>query len=582
MRRTPHLSRLLILLLCLPLFCSCASHQQGAASQLTTELSRAEQQAADHPGQLQAQKDPELAAADQSADDDLTPPEGEANANQEVQDLEKLGAWESGVPRTPKGNIIHSDFPITVNRQVEYYLDLFQNQQRKIFAGWLARSGRYLPYIQKQLAEAGLPQDLAYLSMIESGFKLTAYSTAGAAGLWQFIPGTATRFGLQVNDYMDERRDPVRSTQAAIQYLKDLHGQFDNWYMAVAAYNAGERKISCGVQKYNCNNFWDLAKENFLALETKRYVPQLIAAIIIAKSPKDYGFDNIAYDAPLAYETVRVPARTPLAAVAVATNTNLDALHDLNRQLTKMETPPGLAAYELKVPPGAGHLVVANLPRVHASVSTHFKEHVVGRHDTIARVCARFHLSRITLLKANNLHKDRLIPGTILRIPYQTAQYALLSEAEIGRLAKTDATPEQLKVHTVRHGDTISRIAAQYGISEHEIMALNRLKSSHLKVGQRLTLVANDKEAGRLEGHGHPQVAKREVKAREQVAARDKAAAAHSPRQQTTTRYRVKSGDSLWAIAERFSLSPDDIKRWNNLDSNEIMPGATLIIKTKG
>jgi len=580
MRQPPCLSRLL-LILCLPLVWSCAAHQADIFQpQLTTEISSTGQlEKKPHPNVLQAQDDPEL-ISDEKGGDDLSPTESEATASQEIKDLEKLGSWDDRANKYPVASKIHSDFPIVINRQVEYYLDLFQNQQRTIFASWLERSGRYLPMMRQQLAEAGLPQDLAYLSMIESGFKPNAFSTAKAVGLWQFMEPTAARFGLQVNKYLDERKDPSLSTKAAVEYLSDLHSQFDNWYMAIAAYNAGEGRISTGVKKYNCTNFWDLAEENYLALETKRYVPQLIAAIIIAKSPKDFGFDGIQYEKPLVYELAKVPPRTALAAVAVATNTNVEVLHDLNRQLNKGEVPPGVGSYELKMPVGAARLVASNLPRVHATVSTQFKDHVIGAKDTINRICTKYDITQITLLKANNLHKAKLVPGNILRIPYQTTQYAMLSEKELKHLADSAKKPEDVILHKVKQGETISQIATRYNTSAKEIARWNNLKNQQqLKVGQQLTLYADEEKA--TASHTSPERVAKATPAKgknnEIVAAKTKTPA----KEKADTHYRVKSGDSLWAIAQRFDLDPSDLKKWNNLESNEIAPGLTLIIKSK-
>lgn len=577
MRQSPYLSRLL-LILCLPLVWSCAAHQtDNSKAQFTSETNSAIQR-----NDSQAKDDPELTESDENQGEDLSLTESEATASQEIKDLEKLGSWDGKANKPLDASKINSDFPIVINRQVEYYLDLFQNQQRKVFSNWLARSGRYVPMMRQQLAEAGLPQDLVYLSMIESGFKPNAYSTAQAVGLWQFMSPTAKRFGLQVNSYVDERRDPVLSTKAAVEYLSGLYGQFGSWNMAVAAYNAGEGRISKGLQRYNCKNFWDLAEEDYLALETKRYVPQLIAAIIIAKSPKDFGFDNIQYEKPLQYEIAKVPPRTALAAVAVATNTELDVVYDLNRQLSKKEVPAGLGSYELKVPPGTASLVAANLPRVHRTASIQYKDHVIGRKDTINRVCSKYGISKITLLKANNLRKAKLVPGNILRIPSQTEQYALLSEKELTQLAKLSKKSEDVLLHKVKSGDTISQIALRYNLSAKDIIRWNEMKSQHqLRVGQQLTLYSDEVKATKNSTADRERVAKATpatggnkiiVTSRSKVPAKKAEKATH---------YQVKSGDNLWTIAQRFDLSPSDLKKWNNLDSNEINPGLKLIIKSK-
>ncbi len=587
MRLTPCLSRLL-LIVCLPLVWSCAAQQTTtlSPSQLSRDASL-EGLTADSDSVSDSQpspEDPELTALQDQEAEDLTPPESEATASQEIKDLEKLGSWEEGGSKALTASDIKSDFPITINRQVEYYLALFQNQQKKIFASWLARSGRYLPMMRQQLAEAGLPQDLVYLSMIESGFKPTAFSTARAAGLWQFMGPTASRFGLQVNAYVDERRDPLLSTQAAIQYLSELYSQFGNWYVAVAAYNAGEGRIGCGLQKFNCDNFWDLAKEDYLALETKRYVPQLIAAIIIAKSPEKFGFTDIPYEKPLAYEIARVPARTQLAAVAIAADVDLETVRTLNRHLSKAQVPPGVGTYELKMPIGTSRLVAANLARVHAVVSTEFKEHVIGRRDTLNKICAKYGINKITLLKANNLRKSKLIPGAVLRIPQQSTQYALLSERELKQLAMTAKTPADVTIHTVKAGDTISEIATRYGTSPKMIASWNGLKNQHqLRVGQQLTVNAEGHPAsaaktGRVKTERLAKAAPTKSSRHQILASRVKTPA--RPKE-VTTHYEVKKGDNLWTIATRFDLNPDDLRRWNNLDDNRIAPGLKLVIKSK-
>lgn len=580
MRHKPCLSRLL-LLLCLPLVWSCAAHQQADTTrpQVTPTLSSTDQQESLPQESLYEQDETEMTSDADLQDEDLTRPEMEATASQEVKDLEQLGAWEDGVAVTPKGTVIESDFPIVINRQVEYYLNLFQNQQRKVFAGWLTRSGRYMPMIRKELAAAGLPQDLAYLAMIESGFKPNAFSTAKATGLWQFMAPTAGRFGLQINSYVDERRDAQRSTKAAVEYLSTLYNQFGKWYVTVAAYNAGEGRINNGLQKYNCDSFWDLAKEDYLPLETKRYVPQLIAAIMIAKYPQDYGFDNIQYDQPQTYETALVPQRTELAAVAVAANTSTDALYDLNRHLTKKQVPPGIGSYELRVPPGTARQVANNLPRVHTTVATTFKDHVVRPRDTLNKICAKYNVSKINLLKANNLRKAKLISGTILRIPYQTSKYALLSEQELKQLATTAKKPQDVAIHKVKSGDTLSQIAARYGSTTKEILALNNLTAKQvLKIGQKLTVTASGSKVVKSNTLRVAETSKSSGKKREIVASRSKSPAKQKPQ---TAHYKVKSGDSLWTIAQQFDLSPDDLKKWNKLDGNRIAPGLKLIIKSK-
>ena len=234
--------------------------------------------------------------------------ESEDQLNQELEALRRTGSWENGkqILSDANGYSIQSDFPLTMNRQVQMYIDFFQNEQRKPFAIWLSRSARYLPMMQRELKAAGLPLDLAYLSMIESGFNQKACSSAQAIGLWQFMTETGRQYNLRIDSYVDERRDAEKSTKAAVAMLGDLYRQFGDWDLAVASYNAGSGKISNGIKKFNVDNFWDLASKQYLSLETIRYVPQLMAAIIIAKDPARYGFTDIQYASRPTYETLEV------------------------------------------------------------------------------------------------------------------------------------------------------------------------------------------------------------------------------------------------------------------------------------
>ena len=346
----------------------------------------------------------------------------------EISELAQLSAWDV-LPLLSTGEETESyDFPLKMNDQVEYYLDFFTNRHRKTFARWLARSSRYLPMIKEEFAKAGLPMDLAYLPMIESGFNTTVSSRASAVGTWQFMRATGQNYGLKVNNYVDERRDPVKSTKAAAAYLAKLYKQFDSWHLAVAAYNAGEGKITRAMKQSDSEDFWEIAQSQYIHSETKLYVPQLIAAIMIAKDPAKYGFDRIDWDEPLDYETVHVPCGTPIKAVALACNLPDEEILALNRELSKAITPPSEADYPLRVPQGKKDLVLRNLPRVHTVMVTEFNDHEVRRGETLTTISRKYKLSKTTLLKANNLEQERLSLGQHLRIPYQAKAYRLGDE----------------------------------------------------------------------------------------------------------------------------------------------------------
>lgn len=461
---------------------------------------------------------------------------------------------------------IKYDFPITINSHVEYFIDKFQNSQQKTFRKWLERSGRYLPMIQAELSKAGLPLDLAYLPMIESGYRLTAYSRAKAVGPWQFMRRTGQAYKLTINNYVDERRDPTKSTKAAIKFLTDLYNEFDSWQLAVAAYNAGGGTIRRAIRKTGSRNFWQIIKGSHLKKETKYYVPKLIAAIMIAKDPESYGFNDIAYDDPLTFATLEVPRWTSMQAVALAGDEPLEDIRNLNRQLRRAITPPGKHLYRIKVPVNKKELIAKNLPRVKATISTKYKTHIIKKGDTVSRICKKYNINQKTLLKSNNLRSSVLIAGKRLRIPFRTTSYKLLDESEIAAgLAPAEMTPENLVIHKIQRGETVSELARRYNVPAHMIAAWNGLEDlSRIRAGHQLAFYLQNSAS----------IATISKRAKSVV---EQDSSAENPR---LTYYHVVGGDTLWKIAKRFRTTPEKIRRWNNIEGNTIYPGHRLLLKT--
>jgi soluble lytic murein transglycosylase-like protein len=288
---------------------------------------------------------------------------------------EELKKWDQ---------VLKFDVPIAMNKQVRAYLVYFSTERKEVIRRYLARSTRYLPMIREIFQEHGLPEDLAYLAMIESGFNPHAYSHAHACGMWQFIKGTALRYGLVINNYVDERRDPEKSTHAAAKYLLDLYKQFGSWYLAAASYNCGEGRVQRELDQTNHRNFWELSGNERLPTETKNYVPQMIAATIIAKNPEKFGFHKIPYLPPLQYETVKVKEPTSLKAAAIACNVPPEELELLNPELRKGVTPPDLASYTLRIPKHSRELFEKNiqLARIEAPAQAY---RVLGDSEPAAR-----------------------------------------------------------------------------------------------------------------------------------------------------------------------------------------------------
>ncbi|OQX18405.1 MAG: hypothetical protein BWK76_07585 [Desulfobulbaceae bacterium A2] len=501
----------------------------------------------------------------------ICPPQGPADdteliatpeeINEELAGLKGLGSWKSGKPKD--GDIFFLDaagpnsVPLVMNPQVEYYIGFFQGRYRCHFTKWLSRSTLYLPTIQQHFAQKGLPPELAALAMIESGFSPVALSSAKANGLWQFIEETGRRYGLRVDPYVDERRNADKASAAAAAYLKKLYEEFGHWYLAVAAYNAGEGKIRKAIERYGTRDFWELADQPYLALETKRYVPQLIAAIIIMNDPARYGFGDNEYQFPEPLEYVELPGGVPLTAVAMSANCSADELQRINRELKKNHTPPGKQSYTLRVPQGTASLVAQNLPRLQRRMETEYATHTVQSGQKIAEICKQYDISTTTLLKANNLRNASLKPGQRLRIPQTIERYVFADSPRTGKsVAGQNAEPRSQGEHTA--GQVALRPEGRKAKATAAEPAPQPAKPA---------VAAGTKESSKT-----AQVEPRKTKA----APATNAAAAKPAKEQL---YVVQRGDNLWKIAKKFQVSADDIRRWNKLGSNELKPGERLRIR---
>jgi membrane-bound lytic murein transglycosylase D len=338
------------------------------------------------------------------------------------------------------------DFPIVVNSRVEGWIDYFTGKGRGHMERYLERSSRYLPRMKEIFKKSGMPVDLVYLALIESGFNLRAKSRAKAVGPWQFMKATGKRYGLRVDSWLDERRDPILSTEAAAAYLKDLYLMFESWYLAASAYNAGEYKILRAIEELKTNNYWRISETSQIRRETKDYIPKLIAAAIIAKNPHKYGFRELSYQDPLEFETVETSQSISLKELARAIDCSTDEMLDLNPAFVKGLTPPTRETYLLRVPVGSKVLVerkIANTkwntpvyasttsPSKPASKSTRspsslapaptsagpgYVYHMVQRGDSLWSISEKYNVTIQSIFKWNSLKKSRIFPGNKLKI----------------------------------------------------------------------------------------------------------------------------------------------------------------------
>ncbi len=271
----------------------------------------------------------------------------------------------SSEPALPDVALSASGIPLTINSKVEYFIEYFQTRGRQTFSRWLSRSTRYIPMMKEVFKRKGMPEDLVYVAMIESGFQMHARSFANAVGPWQFMSGTGRNYSLRIDQWIDERREPFKATVAAALYLKELSGIFNgDWYLAAAGYNAGENKILRAIDMYDTDDFWELSRGSYLKRETKEYVPKLLAAAIIAKNPTHYGFSNVPYLPPIEFDTINIPTRTDLELVAKLAGTSYENIRMLNPDLRHLFTPPNYPDFQLKIPKGTRERFVVEYAKI--------------------------------------------------------------------------------------------------------------------------------------------------------------------------------------------------------------------------
>lgn len=315
---------------------------------------------------------------------------------------------EKSQDKTPVTSAFHAsayDTNGTASKAVEKSVGLFSLRIRDKFSLWLSRSGQYLDLMKGILRKKNVPEDIVFLSLIESGFNPNAYSIAKAVGPWQFIASTAKRYGLAIDWWKDERRDPVKSTEAAASYLKDLYGMFGSWNLAMAAYNAGEGKILSAIRKSKADDYWDLLETRHIRTETKEYVPNFIAANLIASNPEDFGFNNIEYKEPLSYDEVELDSPVDLEVAAQCAGTELEVIKKLNPELRRWCTPPDVPTYMLKIPVGTKEAFLEKLSSLSEEERFTIDRYSVKKGDTFKKISRAKGVPESVILSLNNMEK---------------------------------------------------------------------------------------------------------------------------------------------------------------------------------
>ncbi len=461
--------------------------------------------------------------------------------------------------------------PLVLNQKVENAIKYFQGRGRRVFTKWLQRTGRYKNLVIPILREEGVPDELFYLAMIESGFNPYAHSYARAVGMWQFIYSTGRAYGLKRSWWFDERRDPEKSTRAAARHLKDLYARFNNWYLAIAGYNFSPGKIERRIRRYKVDEFWELPR---LPRQTRNYVPTFIAAAHMAKDPEKYGF-FVEQEAPVEYDTVTVTECVDLNVVAKCVDYPFNEIKKLNPALLRWCTPPDRDSWVLNIPEGTRDRFIENYSKVPDDEKLTWIHHRICSGETLSTIARRYGVSMSEIKRFNHIRGSLIRAGHSLVIPVpQNRTYAR-------RLAKSTATtraayrrskpmanvPGRSKhEYVVKKGETLWEIARHYSVSVSEVRKWNGLGNSRIiRPGETLNIWLEEK--GPLLASRTPEPAATEHTGLEPV--KDKS-------DPNTIYYTVRSGDTLWDIAARYGVSIRDIKSWNNRRSSKIKPGEKL------
>lgn len=400
------------------------------------------------------------------------------------------------------------DIPITLNKKVLSYVELFQGRLRPFIQEGLDRGAPYLPMIQSVFRAEGLPLDLAYVPLIESAFKPNALSRASARGVWQFMRATARENGLKHDWYVDERSDPRKSTLAAAKYLRTLYDMFDgDWHLALASYNGGPGRVQRAIKRSGRKNFWSLAaSKRYLPRETREYVPMILAAVIIARNPAQYGFTPPAAE-PLQFETVTVAGPVDLRRIAEWTGAPVDVIHQLNPELRRWTTPVRENEYELRIPSGTASIVEERLAATLPGDRGALNWHTVRRGESLSSIARKLGVRRTDLALANYLSTRARVrigqqlvvprpPATLMAARPERPQPAAASRrvggdverAALVRLPRPEESERVKHVYRVKRGDTLTKIARLFDTSVASLKQWNRLRSSRINQGQRLTV----------------------------------------------------------------------------------------------
>lgn len=469
-------------------------------------------------------------------------------------------------PEPPK--VVDEEFksiPVEINPSVEKWISYFQGRGRKHMERYLSRSTRYSALMKKILRENGVPEDLLYVALIESGFSPRATSHAAAVGYWQFIRGTGKRFGLEINAFVDERRDPVLATQAAAEYFKGLYSAFGSWYLSMAAYNVGENRVKREIMKHYTQDFWELARKRRLPRETVNYVPKFIAAKMIAEDPEKYGFEDVEYMPPIEFE--HIVAKAPAINVrlmAEKLNIPYDEFKALNPKFKGEVAPAKAGVLELRVPLGMTEQAIlaaqeSAVEKVEfVADAGDLQMYRVRSGDTLYTIARRFRTTVANLRDINDIpRKKRLKIGMRLQVPDRAPKRLKKVAGQSIDVKQELSVQANEGQHVVRQGESLYSIASKYGISIQALRDANNIKKkSMIKAGARLVIPGFENDNTKTSDKG-----------------------TSLRKQRRTQVHIVKRGETLGRIAGKYRISIGHLKSKNKLASgNKLLVGSRLLI----
>jgi membrane-bound lytic murein transglycosylase D len=518
-------------------------------------------------------------------------------------EIEKIDITDIQIPASL---IPRTDVPLHINEYTKRTIAFFMGKGRVHIENWIYRSGKYFPMMTRIFAEEGLPQELVYLAMTESGLNPTARSWAKAVGLWQFMKSTGSLYGLRSNYWYDERRDFEKSTRAAARHMKDLYASLNDWHLVFAAYNAGPGWVRKASRRAGSNDFWELRHR--LPRETRNYVPQYIAVTLILTRPESFGFENIAKADSLAYEYVTVDDCVSLELLAECASTDLTTIQDLNPELIQWCTPPNYKGYQLRVPYGSAAVFAEKYAQIPDDKKFDFATHTVRRGESVGTIAKKYGINTSAVFEVNKISRKTLLRvGSTLVIPIQSRSVAAVVDAQRKKeledrkraaaireqqrsIASRSSVPAQRNrtseyvptgrakiVYTVKKGETIGHIAEWFRVRASNIRNWNNIPyGRYIYPGQKLKVwVPEERYEQYKKIASLPFTEKQKT-----ISSKSSSQRSAEPRKNMDmwTQHKVKRGESLEKIAAAYDVAIADIKSWNKLRTSRIYAGQVLEI----